>query len=141
MTSPVLSSFQIQAIIMIESNFKRKDIIDFTKEQKPSLDLKTSYLKTAEGLYCLVELAYKASIDGETVPVVEASIKIGGNFIKQGEGPIDIDTFGKVNAPAIIYPFIREQLSSLSLKASLTPILLPPVNFQAVSEQNTAKKQ
>ena len=42
---------------------------------------------------------------------------------------LSIENFSKVNAPAIIFPFVREHLASVSMKAGINPILLPAVNF------------
>jgi len=42
--------------------------------------------------------------------------------------------FGNVNGAAIIYPYIREHLTSLSVKAGVGIILLPPANFAAYNK-------
>jgi preprotein translocase subunit SecB len=53
-----------------------------------------------------------------------------GVFECVGESELkDYDLFGRVNGAAIIFPYIREHISGLSLKAGLGPIILPPVNF------------
>ncbi|NCD10471.1 MAG: preprotein translocase, partial [Negativicutes bacterium] len=41
---------------------------------------------------------------------------------------------GNVNGAAIIYPYIREHLTSLSVKAGVGIILLPPANFAAYNK-------
>jgi preprotein translocase subunit SecB len=62
-----------------------------------------------------------------------------GTFQKIGTPTLDIKTFGFINAPSIMFPFVREFLAGLSLKAGLKPILLHPVNFAALAGQT--KKQ
>lgn len=137
MTNPVLASFNIQHIIMTESVFKRKSVIDFNKKQNPTIDVKTNYSLNPDGsIYCVVELTYNATYEGDSEPIIEARIVLGGSFTKIGETPLSTETFGKVNAPAILFPFVREHLSSLSVKASVVPILLTPVNFEALSKQS-----
>jgi|SRR6185312_831522 len=137
MTNPVLASFNIQHIIMTESVFRRKSVIDFNKRQNPSVDVKTNYSLNPDGsIYCVVELSYSATYEDDTEPIIEARIVLGGLFTKNGETMLPTDTFGKVNAPAILFPFVREHLSSLSVKANIVPILLTPVNFEALSKQS-----
>jgi preprotein translocase subunit SecB len=57
-----------------------------------------------------------------------------GIFEKKGESVIDLENFGNVNGAAIIYPYIREHLTSLSVKAGVGIILLPPTNFAAYNK-------
>jgi preprotein translocase subunit SecB len=39
--------------------------------------------------------------------------------------------FLKINAPAILYPFIRAYISTITINAGLEPIILPTINFAA----------
>lgn len=63
-----------------------------------------------------------------------------GDFIADGE--IDDEfmkgPFVNVNAPAIIYPYVRSFISNLTLNGGYNPLILPTVNFVALAEQ---KKQ
>lgn len=54
-----------------------------------------------------------------------------GIFECIGESPLksDYDAFGRVNGAAIIFPYVREHITNLSIKAGIGSILLPPVNF------------
>jgi preprotein translocase subunit SecB len=47
------------------------------------------------------------------------------------EGP-----FSNINAPAILYPFVRSFISTITINSGLEPILLPTINFV-----NKAKKK
>ena len=38
----------------------------------------------------------------------------------------------KVNTVAIIFPFIRSQISLLTMQPGLAPIMLPPMNLNAL---------
>ena len=44
----------------------------------------------------------------------------------------------KVNTVAIIFPFIRSQVSLLTTQPGITPIMIPPINLNALidSEEN-----
>jgi preprotein translocase subunit SecB len=40
--------------------------------------------------------------------------------------------FSEVNAPAHLFPFLREIVANTSLKAGIPPLLLPPINLAAI---------
>ncbi|GAB4130821.1 MAG: hypothetical protein OHK0045_17840 [Raineya sp.] len=71
---------------------------------------------------------------------IEASIRMLGTFQCPENPHIPIEDFAKINAPAIIFPFVREHLASVSMKAGINAILLPPINFVKMSEK-TKKNQ
>ena len=50
-------------------------------------------------------------------------------YEKYGESILDLESFGRVNGAAIIFPYIREHLTNLSAKAGVGLIMLPPFNF------------
>jgi len=62
--------------------------------------------------------------------ICAAKITMLGIFEKTGEPPISEEGFKQINAPAIIYPFIREHLYNICLKAGIANTLLPTVNFK-----------
>lgn len=41
--------------------------------------------------------------------------------------------FPRVNAPAIAYPFVRSYVSTIILNSGFEPLILPTINFQAMS--------
>ena len=63
-----------------------------------------------------------------------------GVFTVDKEGVTDDigDHLIKVNTVAIMFPFIRSQISLLTTQPGLEPILLPPININALmdSEKN-----
>ena len=60
-------------------------------------------------------------------------VKMVGVFERIGESLLtDGEKFGRVNGAAIIFPYIREHITALSLKAGLDPIILPPINFTCI---------
>ncbi len=64
------------------------------------------------------------------IVICTSNIKMMGIFEKYGDPAISDEMFKSINAPAIIYPFIREHLFSLCLKAGIANMLLPTVNFK-----------
>lgn len=44
--------------------------------------------------------------------------------------------FPKINAPAIVFPFLRVLISNFTLNAGYNPIVLPSINFIALHDKN-----
>lgn len=43
--------------------------------------------------------------------------------------------FSKVHAPAHIFPYIRELISNLTIRAGVPPLILPPINLHKLIEK------
>jgi len=122
------SGFRIINILLIESSFSRIQNVVFNNpeiKQEVNVDVNVSVNGNTVGV--AEQVIYKQIFnDNEQVSAV---IKMDGVFEKSGDSPLDLEQFGQVNGAAIIYPYIREHLSSLSAKAGLGLIFLPPVNL------------
>lgn len=57
------------------------------------------------------------------------SVTMVGLFIIEGEVDFDTDAFLSINAPSIVYPYIRQHVRTVSLEAGIDPIILPVLNF------------
>jgi preprotein translocase subunit SecB len=63
--------------------------------------------------------------------------EIKANFIGLFDSTTEVNDefinspFLKINAPAILYPFIRAYISTITINAGLEPIILPTINFAA----------
>jgi preprotein translocase subunit SecB len=45
---------------------------------------------------------------------------------------MDLEYFAQNNAPALMFPYIREIIATTTLKAGLPSVLLPPLNIHAI---------
>ena len=134
----IISGYKILNLALLESHFERASTITFdlekvTRKSETSIDIQ----KISEEQVLVTEtLTFSQTFEN----IVEFSVKIKmiGVFEKQGESDLSIDDFARINAPAIIYPYIREHLSNLTTKAAVGTILLAPYNFiikeSAISE-------
>lgn len=123
------TGYQVIQIILAESNFKRVSDIDFNKQIEPVYDLKVDSSEVEENKFTvLVRFNLKATQGKKNI--FEADFSFVGIFERHGEPELSVESFQRVNAPAIIYPFIREHLSSICMKAGIGHFLLPPANFK-----------
>lgn len=123
------NTFKLLNIILIESSFKREPQIDFDNQDlhnNINIDVQNS-TENSNILYVTVIMDFDTSVDNKKF--ISSKIKMLGVFEFGEELPLSLDSFANINAPAIIFPFIREHLSNVSMKAGIQPILLPPINF------------
>jgi len=50
----------------------------------------------------------------------------------EGEENMDIEEFIEYNAVALMIPYIREHISSITMKSGINPIIIPPINVHAL---------
>ncbi|MCX6157151.1 MAG: protein-export chaperone SecB [Ignavibacteriae bacterium] len=126
------SKIVVKDISLIESYFKKEAIV-LTKEMLNN-DIKLSLnVLQGEPIFS-VTLNLDFNSKQADKDVSNAKISIMGIFEIEGSKPSYYDNFCYVNAPAIIYPYIREHLATLSLKAGVPPVNLPPFNFVAFGQ-------
>lgn len=126
------SGYQVKSIILVESNLSRKPNFSFDDLK---LDVEIGTGVGVKDNIVNVQLKVNVKQMQNNTPLSELSATIVGTFEKNGESPINnMEDFGKINGASIIYPFIREHIANLALKAGLGPILLPPVNFQKLNK-------
>lgn len=122
------SGFRIINILLLESSFNRIQNVVFNNpeiKQEVNVDINVSVNGNTVGV--AEQVIFKQIFND--IEQVSAAIKMVGVFEKSGDSPLDLEQFGQINGAAIIYPYIREHLSSLSAKAGLGLIFLPPVNL------------
>lgn len=126
------SNIELKSLFLLNTEFKRP--LEFnSKDEKISLGISINNKKNENTL--TVFLAIKVSMVNQ--PEFLANVEMAGVFEYDSTNiPVAIDDFAKINAPAILFPFIREHLATLSAKANMNRILLPPLNFVALAKED-----
>ena len=122
------------AIMLISDSFVRYP--EIPRSVQTSLNFTYSYSCTPDGQGS-GELTLKTTgrASENDAPIYEAEIKYVGIFQADKENPnMQIVEFMKSHAPAHIFPYLREFLSSLSSRAGLPTIILPPLNILALTK-------
>lgn len=121
--------FSLDNLIKLESSFRRlENLPDDYDATDPEVRFQISWGRDQSKVrvYLTVEIEQTS---GETNYLAGKVIMLG-YFNTQGDLPEGIvKDFCEVNAPAILFPFVREEFATSSLKAGLRPILMQPVNF------------
>lgn len=128
--------FKINRIIIAESHLNRAVKIDFKKRINNHLEISINTDKETTGNSFGVELNIKVTGKQEDAEVFNIFVKAIGLFNQEGSSEkLTRKSFQEINAPAIIFPFIREHVSSLSVKAGLGNVILQPINFVAFNKK------
>ncbi|PKQ68891.1 protein-export chaperone SecB [Raineya orbicola] len=132
------TGFEIVNILLLESNFRREPLVSFENLVK-NLSFNMGYSQKSNLLNVVIETSWEEKNKNTQLVEIEAKIKMVGVFRYNDKTSVKVEEFAKVNAPAIIFPFIREQLANLSLKAGIPLILLQPINFVRLSNESENK--
>jgi len=127
-TNKLDSGFQIKNIILAESSFSRIKNVIFEGNIENNLQIHTE-VDVNEKVITVAEEAIVVQ-KFQDMEQVNIKIKMVGVFECIGDSQLtNFEEFGNVNGAAILFPYIREHVTNLSLKAGIDPIILPPVNF------------
>lgn len=114
----------------------------FLDRDTPSIEvgLQTETVNLNEGMY---EVALKVTVSATItekvmflVEVVQAGIFQIRNVPEKEMGPLF-----SIVCPNILFPYARETLSDVITRAGFPPVLLAPVNFEALYQQHAKNDQ
>lgn len=114
----------------------------FLERMNPQIDLdmKTEYSAIDEGIYeviITITLTAKLAEQDKVMFLIEA--QQAGIFRLQNIPKQEMETVLDVVCPNILYPYIREVVTDVSVRAGFAPVLLNPVNFEALYQQKKAQ--
>ena len=118
-------------IILVSDNFKRS--VNVPETTQPSIDFNVSYVKSEETNNFSLEIStkFKGIDEGNEVLNLECTF-VGIFSYYEGDKNLSMDEFIENNAPAIMFPYIREHISSTTRKSGIPQFLLPPINVSAL---------
>ena len=108
----------------------------FLERENPQIDIQLlpQAASIEEGVFEVVITATVTSKIGEKVMfLVEA--KQAGLFRIANLPSGDMEAILAVMCPNILFPYLRETVSSLTVRAGFPPVLLNPINFDALYQQ------
>ncbi|MEH6635485.1 MAG: protein-export chaperone SecB [Halioglobus sp.] len=136
--------FAMQRIYNKDLSFESPSTPDvFKKQWQPqvNVDLNTKSNKVDEqgNFEVVLSVTITAKIEEDTAFLVEVQ-QAGIFFISGFEGE-DLRRILGTAAPNILFPYARECIDSLCVKGGFPPVMLAPVNFDALYQQAVAQAQ
>jgi preprotein translocase subunit SecB len=134
-------SFQIEKIYVKDLSLEVPGAPQvFMQAESPRLEvqLASGGAQFGEGLYeVTVTVTVTARAGDKTVFLAEAAQ--AGIFALRGIPKEQIDPLLGVTCPNILFPYAREAISDLVARSGFPPVLLAPVNFEALYAQRAAQ--
>jgi preprotein translocase subunit SecB len=114
----------------------------FLERNQPeiSVQLHTDGGGLSEGMYHVtLTVTVTAKVSDKTMFLVEAGQ--AGIFQIRNVPERDIEPILAIACPNILFPYARETISDAVTRAGFPPVLLAPVNFEAVYQQRQQQQQ
>jgi preprotein translocase subunit SecB len=143
-TQPQPQQFTVQRIYVKDLSFESPSTpAVFRKQWQPKLNVDLNTRSNAidgDGNYEVVlSITITAKLDEETAFLVE--VQQAGIFFVRGFEGEDLRRILGTAAPNVLFPYARETLDSICVKGAFPPIVLAPVNFDAVYQQALLQAQ
>ena len=140
---PSQPQFALQRIYVKDLSFEAPmGYAAFQKQWNPKvqLDLNTNSNKMDDQNYeVILTLTITAKQEDDTAFLVE--VQQAGIFGCSGFDPQQLHQVLNMMCPNILFPYAREAVDSLVTRGSFPPLMVAPVNFEALYQQALAKKQ
>ena len=91
---------------------------------KLDIDVSRNIVKKTENEYEVTVSVHIGKEKGD----LEVKVAACATFYIEHPGSADTDILIKTNTVAIMFPFIRSQVSLITTQPGMTPIVLPPIN-------------
>ncbi|HEX7455762.1 MAG TPA: protein-export chaperone SecB [Gallionella sp.] len=116
----------------------------FLERENPQIDLQLQTQATPldEGVFDVtvtVTVTAKLPEKDKVMFLIEA--KQAGIFQIRNLPPEDMETVLAVACPNILYPYLREVVSDVAVRGGFAPVLLNPINFEGIYQQQKQQAQ
>jgi preprotein translocase subunit SecB len=134
--------FGIQRIYIKDISFESPQVPAlFSKNWKPAIqqELSTTSSPLGDDRY---EVALKMTLTGklEDQPAFLVEVEQAGIFLAKGLAEDQLRHLLGATCPGILFPYARELIDSLMNRGTMPPLLLPPINFDAIYQQAMAQQ-
>ena len=134
------TNLQLLKYTVNEISFSLNENYDFSKKQSIKLNQNfTRSIKKINEDVCDVSLMFVISDSDDSPTPFTMKVTITGTFkLKDWENKDNID-FIKTNAVAIVYPFLRSLVATITSNANIPSYILPVFNIAAYFEKEDKK--
>ncbi len=135
-----MSDAQNQPVFSIEKLYVKDISLEipnapqiFLEREAPQVDIQLHHNSTRvdDGVYqTVLTVTVTAKIGEKTLFLVEAGQ--AGIFVVRNIPEADMEPVLGIACPNILYPYVREVVSDMVSRAGFPPVVLAPVNFEAL---------
>ncbi|VAW54903.1 Protein-export protein SecB (maintains pre-export unfolded state) [hydrothermal vent metagenome] len=136
--------FLIQKIYLKDVSFESPNspqaLTDWDWQPEINVQINSSHQVVGENIYEIVlDITVTAKQDDKTAFLAE--IKQAGLFMLSGFSEDNLSGMLGAYCPEALFPYAREAVSEMITKGGFPPLLLSPVNFNALFAQQKQKQQ
>ena len=105
----------------------------FLEREAPTVDIQLHHNSTGieEGVYqTVLTVTVTAKAKDKTLFLVEAAQ--AGIFVARNIPAAELEAVLAIACPNILFPYVREVISDTVVRAGFPPVILSPVNFEAI---------
>jgi preprotein translocase subunit SecB len=105
----------------------------FLEREAPTVDIQLHHNSTGveDGVYqTVLTVTVTAKVKDKTMFLVEASQ--AGIFVARNIPEQELEAVLAIACPNILFPYVREVVSDIVVRAGFPPVILSPVNFEAI---------
>ena len=138
-----LQQFIIQRLYIKNSSFETTQTpAIFQKKWEPelNLELNTNHTELEANTY-EVTLTVTATVKNKEETAFLVEVQQAGVFTVNGPDSEQLNHILGSFCPSILFPYVRETVSSLVTKGSFPPLVLSPINFDALYMQKMQAQQ
>ena len=110
----------------------------FLEREQPQIELQlhTQSASVDEGVFeVTVTVTVTATVTEQSKVMFLIEAKQAGIFQLRNLPPEEEETVLGIVCPNILYPYLREVVSDVAVRAGFAPVLLNPINFEALYQQ------
>jgi preprotein translocase subunit SecB len=135
--------FSLEKVYLKDLSFESPQPIESLKlAEKSDVDFQihTENRKIEGDIYeAVLTVTVTVSMEKKVLYLIE--VKQAGLFIMRGVQHQDLAALLNINCPSILFPYVREAVSSMVERGGFPQLLLKPVNFEAVYRQYLLEKR
>lgn len=140
--------FDLQRIYIKDTSFQAPGSTEYflSRQQGDApeikLQLQTEAHKLPDDLYeVMLQVSVTAQPKNSKTFIYQVEVKQAGLFTIRNFPEEEFAHILNTSCPGILFPFARQAISGLVERAGFTPMVLAPMNFEALHQQHLRQKQ
>lgn len=137
------AQFVLQRIYIRDSSFESpRAPQSFLGQWKPKINLELNSRSTRidEDVHEVVLVVTVTARNDEDEVLYLAEVQQAGVFLAKGFADDTLEQTLSSFCPGVLFPYAREALDAMVVKGSFPPLMLAPVNFDAIYEQSKQQR-
>jgi len=137
-------AFMLQQLYVKDLSFEAPNspqiFSDANIEPETELNIRNSHTSLENGMYeAVLHISVHAKVGDKTIFLAE--LDQGGIFLIKGYTPDQTAMLLGTQCPTTLFPYARESISTLVGKGGFPPLILQPINFDALYAQAQTRGQ